>query len=56
VSWGDGPVALTLARELGVLPPGADVVLEAPPKSEIALPGFSVVRELRGAFLLRAAC
>jgi 16S rRNA (guanine966-N2)-methyltransferase len=54
-SWGDGPAALALARELGVLPPGADVVLEAPPKSEIALPGFSVVRELRGALLLRAA-
>jgi len=31
------------------------VVLEAPPKSEVALPGLSIVRELRGAFLLRVA-
>ena len=54
-SWEDGPAALALARELGVLPPGAEVVLEVPPKGEIALPGFAVVRELRGAFLLRAA-
>jgi len=54
-SWADGPAALTLARELGVLPPGAEVVLEAPPKVRVALPGFSLVRELRGAFLLRVA-
>ena len=52
-SWEEGPTALALARDLGVLKPGAEVVLEAPPKSEIALPGFSLVRELRGAFLLR---
>jgi hypothetical protein len=29
------------------------VVLEAPPKVEVAVPGFSFVRELRGAVLLR---
>jgi hypothetical protein len=29
------------------------VVIEAPPRSEPKLPGFSHVRELRGAFLLR---
>lgn len=52
-SWGDGPAALTLARALGVLAQGAEVVLEAPPKSRVTLPGFSVVRELRGAFLIR---
>jgi 16S rRNA (guanine966-N2)-methyltransferase len=54
-SWEDGPAALSLAREVGVLAPGAEVVLEAPPKSKHALPGFSLVRELRGALLLRTA-
>jgi 16S rRNA (guanine(966)-N(2))-methyltransferase RsmD len=54
-SWEEGPAALSLALKLGVLSPGAEVVLEAPPKSEVALPGLSIVRELRGAFLLRVA-
>jgi len=54
-SWAEGPVALVLARESGVLGPGAEVVLEAPPKVEVAVPGFSLVRELRGAVLLRAS-
>jgi 16S rRNA (guanine966-N2)-methyltransferase len=53
-SWEDGPVALALAREFGVLGPGAQVVLEVPPRSVVSLPGFSVERELRGAFLVRA--
>ncbi len=52
-SWEEGLQVLGLARELGVLRPGAEVVLEAPPRSEPKLPGFSPVRELRGAFLLR---
>ena len=53
-SWAEGPAALVLARESGLLEPGAEVVLEAPPKVEVALPGFSLVRELRGAVLLRS--
>jgi 16S rRNA (guanine966-N2)-methyltransferase len=53
-SWAEGPAALVLARESGVLEPGAEVVLEAPPKVKVAVPGFSLVRELRGAVLLRS--
>jgi 16S rRNA (guanine966-N2)-methyltransferase len=53
-AWEEGPAALALARETGVLAPGAAVVLEAPPKRIPRLPGFEVVRPLRGAFLLRA--
>ena len=53
-SWRDGPDALAQAREAGVLGPGAEAVLEAPPRAVVAIPGFAVVRELRGAFLLRA--
>lgn len=52
-SWNDGVEALELARELSVLAAGAEAVLEAPPRSEPHVTGFSVVRELRGAFLLR---
>ncbi|HVN76926.1 MAG TPA: RsmD family RNA methyltransferase [Thermoanaerobaculaceae bacterium] len=52
-SWRDGPAALVQAREGGVLAPGSEVVLEAPPRVDPAVPGFEVVRELRGAFLLR---
>jgi 16S rRNA (guanine966-N2)-methyltransferase len=55
VSWGDGSMALALARDLGVLLPGALVVLETPPKTEGVLPGFSLVRRMRGAFLLQLA-
>ena len=51
--WGEGPAALAVARDAGVLAPGAEVVLEAPPKVDRAIPGFVVVRELRGALLLR---
>lgn len=54
VAWAEGPAALVAALEAGVLAPGAEVVLEAPPKVDKAVPGFIVVRELRGAFLLRA--
>ncbi len=53
VAWEDGVAALATAREAGVLAAGAEVVLEAPPKAEPAIPGFAVVRALRGAFLLR---
>ncbi len=52
-SWTDGTSALAFARERGVLAEGAGVVLEAPPKAEIAIAGFAVVRALRGAVLLR---
>ena len=52
-SWAEGVEALGLARQLGVLRPGAKVVLEAPPKSEPPISGFSLLRRLRGAFLLR---
>ncbi len=51
-AWEDGTAALTLAVEAGVLARGAEVVLEAPPKAEPAIPGLAVVRVLRGAFLL----
>lgn len=54
-SWAEGPMALVLARERGVLEPGAEVVLEAPPKAEVSVPGFSLVRNLRGAVLLRGS-
>ncbi|MEW6337327.1 MAG: RsmD family RNA methyltransferase [Acidobacteriota bacterium] len=52
--WEEGPLALARARERGVLVPDARVVLEAPPRREVSVPGFEVVRELRGAVLLRA--
>ena len=50
--WAEGPAALAAARETGVLAPDAEIVLEAPPKADKAVPGFVVIRELRGAFLL----
>ena len=53
-SWTEGPAALLLARESGVLESGAEVVLEAPPKVDVTVPGFSLVRKLRGAVLLRS--
>jgi 16S rRNA (guanine966-N2)-methyltransferase len=52
-SWAEAPWPV-LARESGVLEPGAEVVLEAPPKVDVSVSGFSLVRELRGAVLLRA--
>ncbi len=52
-SWSDGPGALVEALQSGVLGHGAEVVLEAPRKADPTIPGFVVVRELRGAFLLR---
>ena len=54
-AWDEGVRTLALARELGVLGGGAAVVIEAPPKMTPALAGFEVVRQLRGAFLLRLA-
>ncbi len=51
--WQAGPDALARAREIGVLGAGAEVVLEAPPKADVAIAGFEVVRQLRGAYLLR---
>jgi 16S rRNA (guanine966-N2)-methyltransferase len=53
-AWEEGPAALALARELGVLTAHAAVVLEAPPKVAPAIEGFEVERALRGAFLLRS--
>ena len=52
-AWEEGPAALALACEVGVLRTGAGVVLEAPPKVTPEVPGFEVVRALHGAFLLR---
>lgn len=53
--WDAGPRALALAREHGLLPAGAWVVLELPPRREAAIDGFAAVRPLRGAVLL-AVC
>jgi 16S rRNA (guanine966-N2)-methyltransferase len=50
--WASALPVLTGARELGVLAPGARVVLEVPPKAVLELPGFEVLRQLRGALLL----
>ena len=60
VAWCDPPFAvwasalpmLELARTLGVLVPRARVVLETPPKAGLDVPGFEVLRQLRGALLL----
>ena len=53
-AWEAGPSALAAAAEAGVLAPGALVVLELPPRREVAIPGFTAVRSLRGAVLLQA--
>lgn len=52
-AWADGPAALVEALRSGVFAPGAEVVLETPPKADPTVQGFVVARELRGAFLLR---
>jgi 16S rRNA (guanine966-N2)-methyltransferase len=60
LAWCDPPFALWTtahpvlqrAAQLGVLAPGARVVLETPPKTTVDLPGFEVIRQLRGAVLL----
>ncbi len=54
-AWSEGPLALAAARGAGLLAPDALVVLEAPPKADRNIPGFGVVRELRGALLLRGS-
>ncbi len=54
-AWEDGCASLALARSAGLLPRGALVVLEAPPRRDAAVPGFAPVRVLRGAVLLEAA-
>ncbi len=61
VLWADPPFAqfaehiptVAAAAECGVLVPEALVVLEHPPKAHWEMPGFSPVRELRGAVLLQ---
>ena len=53
--WDAGPAALALAREHGLLPPGAWVVLELPPRRAAAIAGFATVRALRGAVLLEVS-
>jgi 16S rRNA (guanine966-N2)-methyltransferase len=50
--WEEGLAALAAANAQGVLTAGAAVVLEAPPKRVPVIPGFAIVRALRGAFLL----
>lgn len=52
-TWKLGEQALATALELGVFAPGARVVIETPPKAHVAIPGFTGVRQLRGALLLR---
>jgi len=47
-----GPEALMAAVERGILAPGVRVVLEVPPRQTGEVPGFEVVRRLRGAVLL----
>jgi len=54
-SWDEGVRDLERAFALGVFAAGALVVLEAPPRRTPAPAGAEVVRELRGAFLLRVA-
>jgi len=54
-AWVEGPAALGAALRDGVLAPDAEVVLEVPPRADRTVPGFEVVRELRGAWLLRAS-
>jgi 16S rRNA (guanine966-N2)-methyltransferase len=54
-AWDDGVRDLERALALGLFSDGALIVLETPPRRRPALAGAEVVRELRGAFLLRAA-
>lgn len=61
ILWADPPFArfaehlpaVVAVAERGVLVPGGLLVLEHPPKGSWELPGFSPVRALRGAVLLR---
>jgi len=53
--WREGVEALAAALAARVLAPGARVVLEVPPRQEVAIAGFEVRRELRGAVLLEVA-
>jgi 16S rRNA (guanine966-N2)-methyltransferase len=52
--WDDGLADLALAAQQRLFAAGAPVVLETPPRRDVAVPGFEVVRALRGAVLLRA--
>jgi hypothetical protein len=52
--WDDGLADLALAAQQRLFAAGALVVLEVPPRRDVAVPGFAVVRALRGAVLLRA--
>ena len=51
--WDEGVRDLARACELGLFSAGALVVLETPPRHRPAFAGAEVVRELRGAYLLR---
>ena len=51
--WDDGVRDLERAIALGIFAAGALVVLETPPRRSPKLAGTEVVRQLRGAFLLR---
>lgn len=61
IFWADPPFAgfaghlpaVAAVAQRGILAPGGLLVLEHPPKASFELPGFSPVRTLRGAVLLR---
>lgn len=51
--WDAGMQVLATAGGAGVLAAGALVVVELPPRRAVDLPGFEVIRPLRGAVLIR---
>lgn len=61
ILWADPPFAqfaehlpaIAAVAEERLLVPGGFLVLEHPPKASLELPGFSLVRALRGAVLMR---
>ncbi len=53
--WDDGTSDLAYAAARGLFTAGALIILEVPPRREVAVPGFAVERALRGAVLLRVA-
>lgn len=63
IAWADPPFArfsehlpaVVAVARLGVLAPGGFLVLEHPPRASWELPGFCLVRRLRGAVLLRSS-
>lgn len=51
--WDLGAEALVEARQRGVVAPNGRIILEVPPRCTGEVPGFRVVRELRGAVVLQ---